>query len=91
MPKTVTENVEELPRQTASKKDRHVNNRLPDFEDFFQGNPTKKGDEKGFIWRLIKQDRGPIIVGSILFIFQNLLHKIFKYRSSQRSTRGIIT
>lgn len=72
MPKTVTENVEELPRQAASKKDRHVNNRLPDFEDFFQGNPTKKGDEKGFIWRLIKKDRRPIIVASILYIFQNL-------------------
>ena len=73
MSKTATGNVDELPQQTPSKKDRHVNNKLPDFEDFFQGNPTdKKGDEKGFIWRLIKKDRRPITVASILYIFQNL-------------------
>jgi len=73
MPKTVNESVDETSRQTANKKGRHVNNKLPDFENFFQGNPSdKKGAGKGFIWRLIKKDRRPIIGASILYIFQNL-------------------
>lgn len=73
MSKPVNESVDENPRQTANKKGRHVNNRLPDFEDFFQGNPSdKKGLGKSFIWRLIKKDRRTIIGASVLYIFQNL-------------------
>lgn len=71
MSKTVSEPVDDRNRNTG-KKSRHVNNRIPDFEDFFQGKSSReKKSGKGFIWRLIKQDRRPVIGASILYLFQN--------------------
>ena len=72
MPKTVNEGVDESKQRAAEKKGRHVNNKIPDYEAFFQGDGSeKRGKGKGFIWRLIKKDRRPVIGASILYLFQN--------------------
>lgn len=72
MPKTVSANVEESKLQNAGKKGRHVNNKIPDFEEFFQGKSSgTKKEGKDFVWRLIKKDRRPIIWASILYLLQN--------------------
>ena len=72
MSKTV-ESVDEQKQQTVEKKGRHANNKIPDYEAFFQGDGSEKsGKGKGFIWRLIKKDWRPVIGASILYIFQNL-------------------
>lgn len=62
--------------QTAAKslqKERHANNKIPDFEDFFQGSSsgatTKKN--KSFMSRLLKKDRRPIFWSCFLYLFQN--------------------
>lgn len=73
MPKTVNEGVDESKQRAAEKKGRHVNNKIPDYEAFFQGDGSEKSSKgKGFIWRLIKKDRRLVIGASILYIFQNL-------------------
>ena len=73
MPKTVTEGMDEIKQHTLDKRGRHVNNKIPNYEAFFQdGGSEGSGKGKGFIWRLIKKDRRPVIGASILYLFQNL-------------------
>ena len=70
MPKTVSEGVAE--QQTVSKKGRHVNNKIPDFEDFFKETPKEEGAKKGkgFMGRLLKKDHRPIFWSCVLYLFQ---------------------
>lgn len=60
-------------RSKAGKSTRHENNKLPDFEDFFQGNVTENGKKhgKGFMRRLLMEDRRPLLFSCVLFLFQN--------------------
>lgn len=60
-------------KQNAEKKERHENNKIPDFEDFFKSDGKGKGLDlgKGFMRRLLKQDRRPVLWSSFLYLFQN--------------------
>ncbi len=62
--------------QTAAKslqKERHENNKIPDFEDFFQGSSSGATPKKNksFMSRLLKKDRRPIFWSCFLYLFQN--------------------
>ena len=60
-------------KKVVHKKDRHENNKIPNFEDFFQGQPTQIGKKrgKGFMLQLLKKDRTPILWSCIIYLFQN--------------------
>ncbi len=57
------------PKQTQK---RHENNKIPDFENFFQGIPTKTGAKKGkgLMGQLLKKDIRPIFWSCFLYLFQ---------------------
>lgn len=73
MSKTVKDAHNRQKRKAADKKGKQMHNKLLDYEKIFRGDGSEKNSEgKGFIWRLLKKDRRPIIGASILYLFQNL-------------------
>lgn len=62
---------EKIANEKHLRNVRHENNKIPDFEDFFQGSSTQTLNNKGFMRRLIKKDRRPIFWSCFLYLFQN--------------------